>query len=198
MPWKLAHHRDVTCPRLFLSRSAVPCWGLNREFLCLQMFSLFHKETCEMLSIPVTCFAAVVAAGQARAAEERPRAGARSRRLRAEAGVVLCDRDRAGSGGSRRAAGPGPGPGGTLCLEGWGQGRLLSTPRGNRSGDRPEAVVRQGEYLQRNWSAGCSTWLFKFDLISLRSFFHLMLCKNWFYLPLIFFFSLPLLLWMNN
>lgn len=172
VPWKLVHHRDVTCPRWFLSQSAVPCWGLNREFPCLQMFSLFHfhRETCEMLSIPVTCFAAVLAAGQAQAGEERPRAGARS--------------------GLR--------PGANLCLKGWLQGRLLSTPRGNVSGDRPEAVVRQGEYSQRNWSAGCSTWLFKFDLISLRSFFHLMLCKNWFYLPLIFFFSLPLLLWMNN
>lgn len=79
MPWKLVHHRDVTCPRWFLSQSAVPCWGLNREFPCLQMFSLFHfhRETCEMLSIPVTCFAAVLAAGQAQAGEERPRAGAR-------------------------------------------------------------------------------------------------------------------------
>lgn len=190
MPWKLVHHRDVTCPRWFLSQSAVPCWGLNREFPCLQMFSLFHfhRETCEMLSIPVTCFAAVLAAGQAQAGEERPRAGARSGRLRAEA--------RGGSVGQRQgrgrgAAGPGLRPGANLCLKGWLQGRLLSTPRGNVSGDRPEAVVRQGEYSQRNWSAGCSTWLFKFDLISLRSFFHLMLCKNWFYLPLIFFFLPP-------
>lgn len=45
--------------------------------------------------------------------------------------------------------------------------------------------------LAENRAAGCSTWLFKLDLITLRSFFHLMLCKNWFYLPLMVFFSPP-------
>lgn len=60
---------------------------------------------------------------------------------------------------------------------------------GNGSSDKPGAVMEHGEHSwQGNRSAGCSTWLFNFDLVSLRLFFHLMLCKNWFYLPLIFFF----------
>lgn len=84
-------------------------------------------------------------------------------------------------------------------LTGGMQGGGSRAHPGKQRRDRAEAVMRQGQYSwHRNWSAGCSTWLFKFDLVSLRSFFHLMLCKNWFHLPLIFFFSLPLLLWMNN
>lgn len=110
MSWKLVHHRDVTCPRLVVSWSAVSCWGLNREFLCVQMFSLFHfhKETCEMLSIPVTCFAAVLAAGQAQAGE----GSGRGRELVGggsgpRPAVAQWDRDRAGSGGQQESSGPG-------------------------------------------------------------------------------------------
>lgn len=57
----------------------------------------------------------------------------------------------------------------------------------NGSSGRPEAGMKQGERsCQGDRLAGCSMWLFNFDLLSLRSFFfHLMLCKNWFYLPLI-------------
>lgn len=135
----------------------------------------------------VADFAAVLAAGQAQAE-------ARGGSVGQGQGQDRLQEDRAGSRGSRRTAGLRPGR--NLCVTGWRQGRLV----GKRSRDRAEAGVRQGQcWWQRNWSAGCSTWLFKFDLMSLRSFFHLMLCKNWFYLPLIFFFfSLPLLLWMNN
>lgn len=72
----------------------------------------FHKEMCEMLSVPVPCLAAVLAAGWAQAGEEW---------LRARAGALAWDRrrlrlreDRAGSEGSRRAASPGLRPGGNL------------------------------------------------------------------------------------
>lgn len=40
------------------SGSATPPWSLNREFFCLQMFSLFYfyKETRQICSFPVTFF----------------------------------------------------------------------------------------------------------------------------------------------
>lgn len=89
-------------------------------------------------------------------------------------------------------------------VPGWMQRGLLKAPsvRGevssvNGSSGRPEAGMKRGQRsCQGKRSAGCSTWLFNFALLSLRSFFHLMLCKNWFYLPLIP--PPPALLWMNN
>lgn len=123
----------------------------------------------------VPCVAAVVAAGL-----ERSSSGGGS-----------VGQEQAGARGEQESSGPGAEARRELCrMDGWmGAGEHT---QGNRSRDRAGAVMRQGQYSwHRNWSAGCSTWLFKFDLISLRSFFHLMLCKNWFYLPLIFFFLPP-------
>lgn len=45
---------------------------------------------------------------------------------------------------------------------------------GNGSSDKPGAVMEHREYSwQGNRSAGCSTRLFNFDLVSLRLFFSL-------------------------
>lgn len=137
--------------------------------MCAAVLPLrFHKEACEMLSVPVPCGAAALAAGRAQA-ERGGAVGQAQAELRGEQE----------SSGPRAEARREP------------LGGCRAHP-GKRDRDRAGAVMRQGQYSwQRNWSAGCSTWLFKFDLISLRSFFHLMLCKNWFYLPLIFFFLPP-------
>lgn len=71
-------------------------------------------------------------------------------------------------------------PGTSALPSEWTQRSFLNTPsaRGEvcsgNSSDKPEAVMKQGEYSwQGNQLAGCSTWLFDFDLIRLRSFLHL-------------------------
>lgn len=71
----------------------------------MQLFSrfCFHKETCAMLSVPVPCPAAALAAGRAQA----ERGGAVGQ---AQAELRGLGRSR----GSRRAAGPGLRPGGNL------------------------------------------------------------------------------------
>lgn len=109
--------------------SAVPA-GAGQGVVCLQVLSLspFHTEMGEMFSVLSLCFAAVVAAGQARAGQEQ---------LWAQAGTLLWGRTgtQEAPGGFRRLrrlqgeqeSSPGPGK---AALSGgcWCRG-ALSTPR---------------------------------------------------------------------
>lgn len=185
--WRLVHHRGVSCPRLFYSQSLFPAGALAGTF-CVCRCSHSSISTKNR----ARCFVLLPFVLQQVWQQGRP--GLERSSSRGGSGTGWSSRgtrEAPEARGEQESSGPG--------AEARQEPRKGWRGAGNQEWDRAEAVMRQGQYSwQRNWSAGCSTWLFKFDLINLRSFFHLMLCRNWFYLPLIFFSSLPLLLWINN
>lgn len=115
--------------------SAVPA-GAGQGVVCLQVLSLspFHTEMGEMFSVLSLCFAAVLAAGQARAGQEQ---------LWAQAGALLWGRT--GTQEAPGRAGEQPGPGESSSVRRMlVQGSSEHTQGRERGVDRAEAVPRQG------------------------------------------------------